>query len=299
MITSTTDLKFLRYFVCLAQELHFGRAAEKLHITQPVLSIQIKNLEQQLGGALFIRSRRTVVLTDAGTALLPRAQALLNSQRDLLTYAGDLFHGTAGSIRISYSGLAAFTGVMGRILQRYRQRYPHIVITLIEHTPRQQLDDLSNGNVHISFMTTLGVALPQTMQALFLKAYPLRLLFPPQHPKALRQREDYRELKNEPFVIYAAPDDPGTGVIEKLLGFSPRIIHQASNPLLLPSLVSAGLGLALIPAAFDNIAAQSNVIVRSITAENVEMDISLLCKRGPHSAAVTNFIALAEQEYQR
>ncbi|XKM14045.1 LysR substrate-binding domain-containing protein [Orbaceae bacterium ac157xtp] len=290
------ELRYIRYFVCLAEELHFGRAAERLHITQPVLSIQIKNLEETLGGQLFIRDRRNVALTEAGSALLDKAKTLLRQSEDLSDYASMLFKGTAGRINISYSGLSAYTGIMGEMIGRFRKKYPEILINLEELTPYSQLSKLQNGSVHISFITTLGINLPTTINTAFITSSPLKIILPPNHPLNNKTKLTNQDLRNEPFVIYATDDAPGTEVIETLCGFSPVVTHRTSTALLVPSLVSAGMGIAIIPTAFAKIAHDTGAQLRELDNNSLQMDVSLAWKSGNIPPIVKNFIQLLNAE---
>lgn len=292
------DIRHLRYFVCLAEELHFGRAAEKLHIAQPALSIQIKNLEAFLGGALFERNKRTVTLTDAGKSILCKAREVLSDMDGFIDYADRLFQGRAGFINISYSGLAAYSAIMGDALSSFRQQYPDIEIALEEHDPHAQLHSLLAGTTHVAFMTTIGRAIPAGLHAEFITAYPLRFILPAGHPLADQAEIDNADLAQEPFVVYGSPGDSGaTAVIQRVCGFTPVISHRATSPLLLPSLVSAGLGIALIPSAFDSIAQERGTIIRPLPDAAPQMDISFLYPHSRPSAAVDAFIRLVQARF--
>ncbi len=283
------ELKQLRYFVCLADELHFGRAAQKLHIAQPALSIQIKNLEESLGGQLFIRDKRNVILTDVGENLLVEARRLLNASDNFLQQADQLFHGRTGKINISYSGLSAYIGIVGKVLEQYKKHYPQVDIHIEEHDPVQQIESILNGDMHAGFMTTLGLPVHHTLNTLFLTSSPLCAILPKNHRLANRKYFSYEELKTEPFVIYSVADAPGTSVIEEVFGFSPIVALKTSTPLLLPSLVSAGLGIAVLPVAFEKIALDAGTIVKPLLCPHT-MDVSLIWPKNRTAPAMSHFV---------
>jgi DNA-binding transcriptional LysR family regulator len=283
------DIKQLKYFACVAEELHFGKAAEKSHITQPALSIQIKNLEEYLGGKLFVRNKRNVALTDAGKDILSKSYKIINAMDELLEYSAALFNGTAGHINISYSGLAAYTGVMGSVIETFRQMYPDINVGLEEHDPYEQLQMVQNGDIHIAFMTTMKKDIPAGLRSLHLASSPLTFLLPKNHNLSSKGIENYQQLEHEAFVIDASPDDTqATSVIESVCGFKPIISHRASSALLLPSLVSAGLGIAIIPKAFEKIAYQTDSVSLPLL-EPQNMDISLIFLDNEKSEIVNRF----------
>jgi DNA-binding transcriptional LysR family regulator len=279
----------------VAEELHFSKAAERLNIAQPALSIQIKNLEEYLGGKLFIRNKRNVALTDAGKAMLNKSRQLINNMDELVRYSDMLFSGKAGHLNISYSGLAAYTGVMGKIIGHFREQYPEITISLEEHDPSEQLKRLQSEKVHIGFMTTMAKTVPLGLNSKYLTSSSLTLLFPYNHRLVDKKILSYEELRLEPFVIYASPqDNSATSIIEKICGFEPIVLHRSSTALLIPSLVSAGLGIAIIPAAFEKIAQDTGAVSRPLLVPE-EMDISVIYPDAEQFSAVSRFIELLNE----
>jgi len=286
------DIKRLKYFVCVAEHLHFGQAAESLHIAQPALSIQIKNLEEYLGGKLFIRNKRNVALTDEGKAILNKSRQLINGMDELIQYSDMLFSGTAGHINISYSGLAAYTGVMGHIIEYFRQKYPDITVGLEEHDPYEQLQKIQSEKIHIAFMTTMTKTIPPGIKSQHLTSSPLTLLFPKNHHLARKGIKSYNQLEKEAFVIYASQEDEqATSIIESVCGFKPIVSHRASSALLLPSLVSAGLGIAIIPSVFEKITYQTEAVSYPLLT-NKNMDISLIYLDKKQPEIVNKFVEM-------
>lgn len=286
-------IKQLKYFVCLAEELHFGRAAEKLHIAQPALSIQIRNLEEFLGGALFKRNKRKVILTNAGIELLPKAVSLLTEMDQFIVHAGKIFDQHIQCLNITYSGLSAYTSIMGNVITEFKKLFPKVTLNLVENDPHHQLKSLIEGNTHVAFMTTIGREIPDVLEKNYITSYPLRVILPSNHVLAADELINPVDLKNEPFVVYASPGDIRPNiVIQTVLGFTPVISHKVSSPLLLPSMVNDGLGIALIPSAFDNISQNAGTIIRSLPNTFPNMDISLLYAKNNDAFVLNRFIEL-------
>jgi len=140
------ELRHLRYFIAVAEELHFGRAAQRLHISQPPLSQQILQLEQALDAQLFTRTNRSVQLTPAGQSFLQDARAVLLQVEQAAGRAARIHHGQQGELRIGFTSSAPFTGLVSDALYHYRQRWPEVHIQMQEYNTRQQLAPLHEGD---------------------------------------------------------------------------------------------------------------------------------------------------------
>jgi len=174
------ELRQLRYFATVAEELHFGRAARRLHMTQPPLSQTIMALEEMLGAPLFERNRRGVTLTAAGEALLPEARRLLEQSAGLPALVQRAASGASGRLSLAFVSSADYS-VLPPTLQAYRAEFPQVEITLKEATSDLQLDDLLEGRVDAG------------------------LLIPPL-PDRARQELEYLPVLSEPLVLAAPPD---------------------------------------------------------------------------------------------
>src|SRR5262249_34762969 len=160
------DLRRIRYFVVLAETLHFGRAASCLNIAQPPLSQQIRVLEQELGARLFERSNRRVELTPAGKALLPEARALLAQAERTATVAARAQRGEIGELRVGLTGSATFTVVIPRLILTYRQRFPGVHLRIDELTTQEQLAALLEQRLDVAIVrSVLAPDLPPTLRA--------------------------------------------------------------------------------------------------------------------------------------
>lgn len=249
------ELRQLRYFVTVADELHFGRAAARLHMTQPPLSQAIQGLEAQLAAPLFVRSRRSVALTPAGAALLPAARRLLAQAAELPELVRAAAGGESGRLALAFVSSADYS-VLPPFLRRYRAHYPQVQIALQEATSDIQVDDLLHNRIDAG------------------------LLIPPLPDKA-RLALDYMKLLEEPLILalpagltvdapLALKDAPALPLIifprpiapalyDAILGcftaagLTPAIGQQAIQMQTIVSLVSAGMGMALVPQSVSNL----------------------------------------------
>ncbi len=139
------DTKYLHAFVCLAEELHFRRTAEKLKMSQPLLSALIKSLEEQFGLSLFVRTTRSVQLTPQGKQLLEKARAVLHAAEGFNQAAADIVDGNAGGLNIYYSSISASGDIMSRLISQFQTRYPEITVNMIEHSEFHQDNRLISG----------------------------------------------------------------------------------------------------------------------------------------------------------
>lgn len=285
------DLRHLRYFVVLAETLHFGRAAEKLHIAQPALSIQIRDLEEMLGGRLFDRTKRRVALTEAGSLFLVGARATLAEAERAIEMARRALGGYVGTVRVAFSGNAISSGVLGRVLRAFYLERPDVEVLLQELDPRSQINALARQDIQFAFLTALSMELPDEMRTMQLAAFPLRIVVPVGHRFEAMAEIPLSVLKDEPFVVYAGVDgDDGTSIIQSLAGFVPRILCRASSIMMVVGLVGAGRGLTLLPASLEHFAAQTGVVFKPISGVNTDMDISLVHLRSEKEPAALAFL---------
>lgn len=244
------ELRHLRYFRAVAEELHFGRAAERLHIAQPPLSQQIRHLERELDVALFTRSTRRVELTPAGTAYLKRAIAVLDAVDDAGQQARRVAKGVEGHLTIGCVGSATYS-VLPRLVRALRDELPHVEISIRgEMLAPAQLDALIIGDIDLALLRPpvddAGV------QCVTLRRDRLIVALPAEHPLAQRDSLHIRDLRVEDLIVHAGQ---GRSVMGGLLvaacadaGFAPRIRHEVSETSTLVTLVAAGLGVAVVPA---------------------------------------------------
>jgi DNA-binding transcriptional LysR family regulator len=241
------DLRHLRYFVTVAEERHFGRAAKRLHIAQPPLSRQIQSLERELGFPLFQRSRRSVELTPAGAVLLAHSRRLFSALDRAVHEARRAHAGETGQLSVAYLSSLAYSGLTP-LLRAFREQLPDVEVTLRELSPAAQLDALKDGALDIGFVR--GPIDDPTIMHECVRRERLLVALPADHPMISKKRIQLGALANEPFVIF--PRARAAAFFDSLIamchdaGFSPRIVQQAPQ-LDIVSLVAAGYGVAIFP----------------------------------------------------
>lgn len=249
----------------VAETLHFGRAAQALHMTQPPLTQAIQQLERRLGLLLFERTRRSVALTPAGAALVEPARQLLQQSAALPGRARDAAQGEVGRLRLGFVSTIAF-GPLPLWLRAFREAQPGITIELREATGNVQLEAFAQQELDAGFVLHApGIALPPTLQRLSLGVEPLVLALPESAPKRLAADA----LLREPLVIFPRAIAPS--LYDAVLAFyhrhgvTPVIAQEAIQMQTIVNLVSAGLGLALVPQAMRSLQ-RPGIVYRTLPA---------------------------------
>ncbi|MFJ4289148.1 LysR family transcriptional regulator [Cupriavidus sp. NPDC089707] len=255
------DLRQLRYFVTVAEELHFGRAAQRLSMTQPPLSQQIQALEEEIGVPLFVRTRRSVALTPAGAQWLPEVRRVLADAAALPGLAQRLARGELGSLSLAFVSTADY-GILPDLLRRFRTRHPEVQLQLREATSDVQLEALLEGAIDAGLVIRPQLpAMPHGLAYLPLVSEPLVLAVPdgwrPAGGLAQDGKVSLREAASEPLIIFPRRSAPAfydiiTGYYARE-GLVPAIAQEAIQMQTIVSLVSAGMGVALVPASLCNL----------------------------------------------
>ena len=247
------ELRHLRYFVSVAENLHFARAAEQLGISQPPLSQQIQALEREVGARLLERTNRRVELTDAGRLFLDEARLILRQVEHAAAIAGRAHRGEVGEIKVGFFGSMPFTVISQKILFAFRTLHPDVHLDLHEMLSFQQIDPIMDGRLSLGFVRPIP-QLPQPLRARELFRESFIVIMHKDHPLALKGDGEAIELKNlaaEPFVFY--PRSIGAGLYDQVIalcrdaGFSPRIGQEAGTAPSVIGLVAAGLGVSILP----------------------------------------------------
>lgn len=246
------DLRHLRYFLCVAEELHFGRAAVRLGISQPPLSQQIRALEMELGVQLFDRTSRRVYLTVAGKAFEPEARQTLLQADHAAATAQRAQRGEIGHLALSFTPSGPFVPRIAGALYRFRQLYPQVEMTLSELGRDEQIEGVRDRQLDIGIVRDFGKpTLPAGMAAHCLLTEDMVLTLRADHPLALQEAAPgIADLANEPLVLYGAAN--GAGFNEHLFalcetaGFVPRIAQEVRSLATLLGLVAAGFGPTII-----------------------------------------------------
>lgn len=244
------ELRLWRQFVAVAEELHFGRAAQRLHMTQPPLTQAIAQLERLLGTRLFDRTKRSVRLTDAGLAMLPAARELLARALALPREARAAAGGEAGRLRLAFVSTVGFS-LLPAWVRAFRAQHPRVQLDLIEATGDVQLPALERGDIDAGFLLHSPGFAPAALSHLRIAAEPLVLAIPEAHPLAAQPRLSLPAVLREPLVMFPRRILPS--LHDALFGMyhaagqEPRIVQEAIQMQTIVNLVSAGLGLAWVP----------------------------------------------------
>lgn len=292
------ELRHFRYFVAVAEELHFGRAAARLHISQPPLSQQIQALEAELEVTLFSRSGHRVRLTEAGTQFLKHARLVLAQAQTARTAAQRADRGETGELQIGFTGSLPFTAIMPRILHDYRAAYPEVTLQLREETTHEQIERLADGRMDIGFFRPTQHPSLAELETHVLLREPLRVALHAQHPLARRKKLRLEMLAGEPFIIYAR--SISTGLHDFILslchraGFTPRIVQQVHEMPTVIGLVAAGMGVALVASSMETIV-RPDVVFRPLAEADARSEILLAWRREAAAPALHHFIHVARQ----
>lgn len=251
------ELRHLRYFITVAEELHFGRAAERLRISQPPLSQQIQALEEMVGARLLSRNSRNVTLTQAGEMFLKEAYQVIDQVNRAAEKAARLERGEIGELTIGFTSSAPFISAVARSLRAFRHQHPEVHIKMQEINSRQQLNPLLNGELDLGVMR--NTRLPDALCHEVLLHEPLVAVVPAGHslnqiaPGSLR----FHHLAQEPFVFFAR--EVGTALYDETLsmlgraGIIPFITQEVGEAMTIIGLVSSGLGISILPASFARV----------------------------------------------
>lgn len=299
---SRIELRQWRQFVTLAEELHFGRAAARLHMTQPPLTQSIAGLEQSLGVVLFERTRRSVQITPAGAALLPQVRELLARARSLPELARAAAAGELGRLRLAFVSTVGFE-LLPRWVRAFRQRWPQVGLELIEATGDVQLELLARGEVDAGMVLhSPGWQAPGLAQAR-IGSEPLVMALPESHPLAVSDRPGLGALLNEPLVIFPRRILPtlhdAMFSMYHASGRVPQVAQEAIQMQTIVNLVSAGLGLAWVPQSVRQFQ-RPGVVYRSARppgGRSVPVcDTSLVWRSDAVSPALAHFIDFAQAQ---
>jgi DNA-binding transcriptional LysR family regulator len=290
------ELRHLRYFRAVAEELHFGRAAERLHIAQPPLSQQIRQLERELGVTLLVRSTRKVELTPAGSAYLTRAVAILDAVDDAAEQAQRIADGVEGRLAIGCVGSATYS-LLPRLVRALRERLPGVDVSVRgEMLAPAQISALLAGEIDLALLRP-----PVEQSGLLLETVRRdRLLaaLPEGHALAHRKELNIADLRDEEFVAHAGH---GRSVMNSVLtamcadaGFVPRVRHEVEETSTLVTLVAAGLGVAIVPdptAALDI----AGVCYRPLIGDRLGVDLVAAREARANSPLIERVLAILRQ----
>lgn len=294
------DLRQLRYFVAVAEELSFTRAAQHLHLSQPPLSQQIKALEQDLGVTLLERNKRNVALTEPGRLFLEQARGILGKADEARKIAVAAAAGKIGSLRLAYTVSVSFHPSLPQTLLRFGQIAPKVHLQLSEMYTEPQFEALLAGRIDVGFVRNQPIHL-QDARRLRLKVIdrePLLLALPSGHRLANRRSIDLADVGNDPFV--SQPREIAATLHDRLValaahaGFQPTIVQHAQQINGLLALVAAGLGLALVPASMRAVRL-AGITYMALDDPNACMLLAVASRNEDPAPALQQFLATATE----
>ena len=285
------EFRHLRYFLVLAEELHFGRAARRLSISQPPLSLNIQQLEASVGARLLTRNSKSVQLTAAGRAFVPAARALIEQAAQAAHLARDVGQGMAGSLTIGFAGTMLYSG-LPRILEQFQAQHPLLRLMLKELSSSEQLIELTHDRLDLGFVHTTRV--PPELSQTLVASQPFVCCLPSGHALARKRSLALEALQGEPFAVVSRSVSPDYH--ERILaicteaGFYPEIRYELRHWLSVVSLVSQGMGVALVPAALRQSAMAGTAFVPLDTA-TTPYDTYCLWNTARDNAALAAFVS--------
>ncbi|GAB7129027.1 LysR family transcriptional regulator [Silvimonas sp. JCM 19000] len=288
------DIRHLRYFLAVAEAGHFGRAAERLHIVQPALSMQIKALEAELGGPLFIRTSRRVELTEAGTLLQAEAQRTLAQLEHTRQTVARALRGETGRVRVGFAGNAIFSGMLTAHLRAFHRRYPDADLVIQEVGPQQQVEAILAGQIDIGYTpdhpktSSAGIALRH------IGLWPIMLALPSDHALAAQTEITLEQLGDQALILYDAHDahEPLYDLLSQRLGPRLNVAQRLSSTLAVLAHAAAGLGLALVPAPLQQVGIPG-LVYRPLRRVELSANLVMISRVLEPGNAVRAYLALA------
>lgn len=280
------ELRHLRYFVAVAEDLSFRGAADRLRIAQPALSQQIQALERILGARLLNRTKRSVALTEAGSLFLEEARITLRQAERARLVGARAGRGELGCIEIGYVGSAASAGILSSNVFSFRQAYPSVDLRLTEMDMDRQLEDLAEGRLDVGFIRPPVPRYPLGVAAETILKEPVIVALRKDHPLTAQTAIPVASLANEPFIT--TPSEHMMSVCRQG-GFTPRVVQQARQFGTIVSLVGAGLGVALVPGCMRSVQLP-DVAYRPLADAREHSELAVAFRRAERAPAAKAFI---------
>ena len=287
------EFRHLRAFLSVAETLHFARAAELLGISPPSLTEQIQELERQLGARLFLRTKRSVALTDAGRLFLEEARPALEQVERAVRVARQAGRGERGIIEIGFAGSAALSGVLAQTVAAWRRDHPEVDLHFHEMESGPQIEALAEGRLDIGFVRPPLLTPPGIVTAR-LHREPLLIALPSAHPLAAEVDIAAGALLGEAFII---PDQEAgisfhhhTVAVARRGGFLPRVAHRGRDLIAVATLVGLGMGIAVVPESLCQTVHLPGVAYRPLQGAPILADIAAAFRRGEAAPATRALI---------
>jgi len=287
------EYRHLKFFVAVAEELHFTRASVRLRIAQPHLSQEIRRLEREIGVELFVRTKRSVALTTAGRAFLERVRIVLDDTADAVHAAQRASRGEIGRIRLGFVTVAA-VGVIPDATARFRSAYPDVEVLLKDVHSDEGLEAVRTGQLDLCLLHPPRAVDPAlNIETVWLE--PLVAVLPPKHPLADKQRISLQRLKSEPWVIN--PRETGSRLHDEIIaaceaaGFEPRVAQRSARVTTTISMVASGIGVALMPITSARLAF-GGAVYRQLRPPGSSIPMAFAWRRDQTAPALTHFMAV-------
>ncbi len=297
------ELRHLRYFVAVAEELNFRRAAQRVHVTQPSLSAQIRQLEQEIGVRLLDRDTHSVALTPAGTRFLDDSKRVLREAEESVRTAQRVARGETGELSIGFVASLGH-GLLPRVLRTYRQRFPDVTLKLCEMDTNRQIEAINDRRLDLGF---IGFGLAEEtsdLQLAIVAEEPLYAILPQGHPLIGENPPaslPLQALAKEPFLLASRQGaplfNPWLMILCHQAGFQPHIVQEADQPVTVLNYVAAGVGVTILPAQFSRLATVGVVFVRLDPPVPPYRYCAAWLPKNRHSA-IRHFIEIAKEAAQ-
>ena len=289
------EFRQLRYFVAVAKELHFGRAASQLHITQQALSKQIRDLEDKLGVKLLESGHGFCQLTAAGEVFFIEAKRLLFEADEVIKKTRRVVQGEIGQLRIAITG-SALHGIPPKIIKRFSDSYPDVEILMTEICTEDQVKALHDGKFDLGFLHT-------PLRDSSLNLFPISeedflIVIPRNHDLSIHKQISFGLLAKESFILH--PRHEGPILYEQIInlcqeaGFTPKIVHEALTNQARIGLVSAGIGVTFVPNSVQNLMSE-NVVYRNLKESSLKLQLAAAWKIDNDSPILQRFISLLQE----
>ncbi|MNC31383.1 Hca operon transcriptional activator [compost metagenome] len=287
------DLRHLRYFLAVAEEGHFGRAAARLNIVQPALSMQIKALEEELGGALFVRTSRRVELTEAGVLLQIEARRTLEQAEHTRLTVERALRGETGRVRVGFAGNAIFSGKLTADLRRFHQRYPDAELTIEEVGPQEQVEAILAGHLDIGYTPAHSNTVGPELAVRRIGDWEMLVALPEDHALVAHDCLTIAMLAGQPLVLYEAHDvhEHLFMLLTQKLGDRCHIAYRAGSTLSTLAIAATGLGLALIPAPLQQVHIPG-LVYRPLKEADLTANLVLIGRAQETRASVKAYLEL-------
>lgn len=293
------DLRQIRQFIAVAEELHFGRAAQRLNMTQPPLSMSIRALEESLGVQLFHRTRKSVSLTTAGAIWLDHARQVLTEAERLPAIARRAARGEMGELRLAFVSIASYS-LLPKLVRRFRDAFPDVRVDLREATSDMQFEALARGEIDAGIIIRPDEAFRPSLSHRALPSEPLVAVVPDRWapPDAIAAGSvDFERIAEAPLVFFPRHVAPAyydaVADLYAAYGRALRIHQEAIQMQTIIGLVAAGLGISLVPRSMTGMS-RSGAHYLELRGSQPRIDVCVIWKDGPDQPALTSFLALLD-----